>query len=238
MLIRRKPSTTLLSLLVALFIVTSFLASAQAVPQVLVVQEVEVSPEEVEIGETITVEAKIRNKGKDTTTCKVTAYVGEFLVEELNGITIPPRDSFSLLFTIDTSSLEEGAYVIDIAVEQAESEEEVFDLGTIAVWQEFVEQETTEQETTETEALEQDPTAPETTEQEIDASSNMLYLLLCLPAGAAAAFLVWRRRRKSGMEDEMAEELLPKLLEKTLNLEGKAETVANENSAYDKSYIR
>jgi len=66
----------------------------------------------------------------------------------------------------------------------------------------------------------------------------MLYLLLCLPVGAVAAFLVWRRRRNGGMEDEMADELLPKLLEKTLNLEGKAEKGANENSVYDKSYIR
>jgi len=238
MQIQKKHSSTLISILVTLVIVTSILASAQALPQILVVQEVEVSPEEVKIGEVVTVEAKIRNKGKNTTTCNVNAYVGEFLVEELNGITIPPRDSFSLLFTIDTSSLEEGAYVIDITVEQAESEEEVFDLGTIAVWQEFVEQETIDQETPEQETIDQDPSAPETTEQEIDAGFNMLYLLLCLPVGAVAAFLVWRRRRNGGMEDEMADELLPKLLEKTLNLEGKAEKGANENSVYDKSYIR
>ena len=227
MLIQRKHSSTLISLLVALVIVTSVLVCAQAVPQKLVVQKMEVSPNEVSIGEVVTVEAEIRNKGKNTTTCNVIAYVGEFPVEELDGITIPPRDSFSLLFTIDTSALQEGAYVIDIVVEQAESEEEVFDLGTLAVWQEFVEQETIEQETIE----------PETTEQEINASSNMLYLLLVFPAGAAVAFLVWRSRRNNKIDDEMAGELLPKLLKETLDLEGKGKA-EDKNSSYDKSYIR
>ena len=238
MLIQRKHSSTLISLLVALVIVTSVLVCAQAVPQKLVVQKMEVSPNEVSIGEVVTVEAEIRNKGKNTTTCNVIAYVGEFPVEELDGITIPPRDSFSLLFTIDTSALQEGAYVIDIVVEQAESEEEVFDLGTLAVWQEFVEPETIEQETIEQETIEQETIEPETTEQEINASSNMLYLLLVFPAGAAVAFLVWRSRRNNKIDDEMAGELLPKLLKETLDVGGKAEAGENKNSPFDKSYIR
>ena len=191
MLIQRKHSLTLLSLLIAIIIFTSVLVGARAAPQELVVQKVTVSPKVVKIGETVTVEAEIRNKGKNTTTCNIIAYVGEYLVEEFNGITIPARDSFSLLFTIDTSFLEWGDYVIDVVVEQAESEE-VFDLETISVWQEFV-----EEEPTETETPEQEPTETETAEQEIGAGFDMFYLLLGLPAGAAVTFFVWRWRRTS-----------------------------------------
>ena len=67
MLIQRKHSSTILSLLVAIIIFTSVLIGAQAAPQELVVQKVAVSPNEVTIGEVVTVEAKIRNKGKNTT---------------------------------------------------------------------------------------------------------------------------------------------------------------------------
>jgi hypothetical protein len=218
-LIQRKCSLTLFAVLIVFVIATSSLVSAGTSPHKLTLQNIKISPKVARIGENVRVEADIRNIGKNTTVCDVTAFVGESVVEEFKGITIPSHDSHFLLFTINTSSLPEGEYSVDIVVEEASSEEAIFDLGTIAI-----EQTTQEQATG---------------EQESYAGLNVLYLLAVFPLGAIVAFVVWKRRRSSAHAEESPEDLLPNLLNEVLNFEENVEKGAEKTTASDdKSYIR
>ena len=218
-LIQRKCSLTLFAVLIAFVIATPSLVSAGAPSQQLTLQNIKISPKIAEIGENVRVEAYIRNVGRNTTVCDITAFVGESVVEEFKGISIPSHDSYFLLFRINTSALPEGEYSVDIVVEEASSEEAIFDLGTMTI------EETTQEQTT--------------GEQASYAGLNMLYLLAVLPLGAAVAFVVWKRRRNSAHEEEMPEKLLPNLLNEVLNFEEKVEKGAEKTTASDdKSYIR
>jgi hypothetical protein len=224
-LIRRKCSLSLFAVLVVLVIATSSLVSAGTPTHQLTVQNMKISPEVARIGENVRVEANIRNIGKNTTICDVTAFIGESVVKEFEGITISPHDSYFLRFTINTSSLPEGEYSVDMVVEEASSEEAIFDLGTIAVEQATPEQATPEQTTK---------------EQESYAGSNMLYLLAGFPLGATVGFVVWKRRRNSAQGEKSPENLLPNLLNEVLNFEENVEKGAEQKktSSDSKNYIR
>jgi hypothetical protein len=214
-------SLTLLSLLVAIVIVTSILDSARGASDGLVIQNVEISPRVAKIGENVTVNAKIRNTGKNTTNCNITTYVGKSVVEELKEITISPQNTIPLMFTVNTNSLQEGNYAIETIIEQTLNEQAIFDLGTITVAQESY-------------ALGQGAKAIGG-----EASFNMLYLLPVFPVGAVVSFFALKRRRSKRKEDKLSEDLLPNLLNEVLNFEGKVETgvVKNKKSSNDKSYV-
>jgi len=234
-LIQRKRSLTLLTVLIAFIIATPSLVSAGAPSHKLTLQNIKISPKIAKIGENVRVEADIRNIGKNTTVCDVTAFVGESVIEEFKGISISSHDSHSLLFTIDTSSLPEGKYSVDMVVQEASSEEATFDLGTIAI-----EQTTQEQPAPEQTIPEQTTPEQTTGQQESYAGLNVLYLLAVFPLGAAVAFVAWKRQRKSAQGEESPEKLLPNLLNEVLNFEENVEKGAEKTtaSADSKNYIR
>jgi len=198
---------------------SSSLVSAGAPTHKLVVQNMDISPKVAKIGENVRVKANIRNNGNTATTCNVKALIAESTVEELKEITIPPQDTFCLMFTVNTSSLAEGKYPLDIIIEEATSEQTVIQSGTIVVNQENSEQNNSQLENS--------------------SALNMLYLLPIIPIGAVVSFVVWKRRRNNSHEDEMPKDLLPNLLNEVLNFEEKVDAGAAEtkNSSNDKSYV-
>jgi hypothetical protein len=115
-----------------------------------------------------------------------------------------------LLFTVNTSSLIEGKYPLEMVIEQSPNEQDLFDLGTIAI------------------------------EQISYAHSNILYLLPIFPIGAVVSFFVWKKRRNKRKDDKLSEDLMPELVDEIMKFEEKVETeaVKNKNSPDDKSYIR
>ena len=213
--IQRKCSSTLLSLLVAILIVISILDSAGAATHNFVVHSVEISPKVARNGENVRVKADLRNLENKTKKCYITASVGESVIEELKEITLSPRDTITLLFTVNTSALPQGNNAIDLVVEQPTSEPEIFDLGNIVVAQEKL-------------------------EQESYAGFNLLYLVPILPVGAVVSFFVWKKVRKKRKEQKLPDNLLPNLLNEVLNFEENVEKGAEQKKlpSDDKSYIR
>lgn len=215
MLIQRKCLLTLLSVLIVAVIASSSMVSSGASTQKIIVQNIELSPKVANIGENVRVKANIRNTGKNSTTFNVKAFVGASAVEEFKDVTISPQDTFSLMFTVNTSSLSEGKYPVEILVEESAIEQQkVFDLGTIAVGQ-------------------------ENSELENSAGLNMLYMLPVVPIVAVVCFVVWKRRRNTSQEDKMPKDLLPNLLNEVLNFEEKVDAGVAEtkNSSNDKGYV-
>ncbi len=218
--LKGKLSITLLSLLVFLIIAYSILDSAMGYNDKLVVQNVDISPRIAKIGESVRVKANMRNAGKSTKNCDIKALVCESVVEEFKGIIISPGETVSLLFAVNTSSLNEGSNPVDIIVEDESSQPTIFDLGTIQVQQEDVQRGGG------------DPV--------ISGGFNMLYLLAIFPLGATVAFFVWKRRSSKNQEDKMSKDLLPNLLNEVLNFEENMEAGAGKtkNSSSDTSYVR
>lgn len=209
MLIQRKCSITLLSLLAAIVITTSILDSAGAATHRFVVQNVKISPRFAKIGENVRVKANIRNNGNTTKNCNIKTFVGDSVIEEIEEISISPQETFPLLFTVNTSSLTMGKYPIEMIIEDAQNEQSLFDLGTIAI------------------------------EQESHASFNMLYLLPVFPIGAIVSFFVWKKvrsRKDDKLPNDLMPDLLNEIMNFEENVETGA--VKNKNSSDDRSYVR
>lgn len=213
--LKSQPSLTLLSLLVALVIAASVSNCVMGARDKLLVQNVEISPRVAKVGESVGIKANIKNAGKFTKKCCVRAYVGESVVEEFEGITIPPGDIVPLMFSVNTSSLNEGTNPVGMVIEEESNEQEIFDLGNIQV-------------------------QPEKAEQVISGGFNMLYLLPIFPLGAVVSFFVWKKRSRKKQEDEMSKDLLPNLLNEVLNFEEnvKAGAAKSKDSSVDTSYVR
>lgn len=215
MLIQTKLSRTVLSLFVAIVIVTSILATVKGAKDGFIVQNVEISPKVAANGEDVRVKANLRNMENKTKSCCITAFIGESIVEEPKEITFSPQETISLRFTVNTSALPEGQNSIDLVVEQPKNEQEIYDLGNIVVAQRNV-------------------------EPESFAISNVLYLIPILLIGAVVSFLVWNRKRKKINEQKLPEDLLPNLLNEVLNFEEKMEAGVEKTKSPsdDKNYIR
>ena len=215
MLIRTKLSRTVLSLFVAIVIVTSILATVKGAKEGFIVQNVEISPKVAATGEDVRVKANLRNMENKTKSCCITAFIGESIVEEPKEITFSPQETIALLFTVNTSALPEGQNSIDLVVEQPTNEQEIYDLGNIVVAQRNV-------------------------EPESFAISNVLYLIPIFLIGAVVSFLVWNRKRKKINEQKLPEDLLPNLLNEVLNFEEKMEAGVEKTKSPsdDKNYIR
>jgi len=215
MLIQTKLSRTVLSLFVAIVIVTSILATVKGAKDGFIVQNVEISPKVAANGEDVRVKANLRNMENKTKNCCITAFIGESIVEEPKEITFSPQETISLRFTVNTSALPEGQNSIDLVVEQPKNEQEIYDLGNIVVAQRNV-------------------------EPESFAISNVLYLIPILLIGAVVSFLVWNRKRKKINEQKLPEDLLPNLLNEVLNFEEKMEAGVEKTKSPsdDKNYIR
>ena len=220
LLTKNKQSLSLLSLLFAIVVVSSVLDCAICQPDKIQVQNVEISPKIAEIGQNVRVTANIRNFGKQKKTCDVKACFGDYVVEELNEITIPPQDNYAFMFSVNTSSLSEGKYPVEVIIEEETNEQNAFDLGIVSVGQEIPGQ--------------------EVSDQEISAGTDLLYLIPIIPIGAVVSFVVWKKRKRNEEEDKTTKEMLPELLNEVLNFEEKGEGKAakNSNSSGGKEYIR
>jgi len=220
--IRGKPSLTLLSLLVTIVIGASLFEYALSAPDEsgkLLVQNVEISPKVAKAGESVRVKANLKNIGKSTKNCNAKALVGESVIEEFKEITIPPGGTVPLMFTLNSSSLNEGSHAVELLIEES-SEQEIFDLGTIEVTPENVKQENGLQENS--------------------VGFNMLYLLPVIPIIAVIAFIVWKRRKSDMPEEKMSKDLLPNLLNEVLNFEENVENgvAKNTDESKSQSYVR
>ena len=225
--VNSKLSRKLLSVLIAIVIIASFLNCAMAAPKKLVVQNVEIYPKVVKLGENVRVKAKLRNTGRNTIKGNAKALVGESVVEEFEEITIPPQDTVPLLFTVNTSSLYEGDYVVDLVVEhasseQSSSEESIFDLGTLTI---------------DSENAEPGSSGMETVEQDGYAGFGVLCLLSVFPVGGVVSFFVWKRQRGKSKEAKLSEDLLPNLLNEVLNFEENVETASKNKIPADRNYV-
>lgn len=220
MLTKNKHSLSLLSLLFVIIIVSSVLDCAICQPDKIEILNVEISPKVVEIGQDVRVTANIKNFGKQKKTCDVKACFGDCVVKELNGITIPPQDNYVFMFSVNTSSLSEGKYPVEVIIEEETNEQNAFDLGIVSVGQEIPGQ--------------------EVSNQEISAGTDLLYLIPIIPIGAVVSFVVWKKRKNNQEEDKTTKEMLPELLNEVLNYEEKVEGKAakNSNSSDGKEYIR
>jgi hypothetical protein len=230
-LVKKKFALTLSCLLFAMIIATSVLDSAGAATNRLVVQNVNISPRFAKIGENVQVKASIRNNEHETKNCHVKTFLGDSVIEEIKEISISPQDTFPLLFTIETSSLTQGEYPIEMVIEEAPNEQSLFSLGTLTV----------EQETpvpTSTPSSTNSP-APSQEPQSASFDSNLIYLVPVIPVAAVVSFFVWKKEREKRKEQKMPEGLLPNLLNEVLNFEEKVETGVekSKNSSNDKSYI-
>jgi hypothetical protein len=220
MLTKNKHSLSLLSLLFVIIVISSVLDCAICQPDKIEILNVEISPKVAEIGQNVKVTANIRNFGKQKKTCDVKACFGDYVVEELNGITIPPQDNYALMFSMNTSSLSEGKYPVEVIIEEETDGQKTFDLGIVSVGQEIV--------------------GEEVSDQEISAGTDLLYLIPIVPIGAVVSFVVWKKRKSNEEEDKTTKEMLPELLNEVLNFEEKVEGKAaqNSNSSCGKEYIR
>ena len=215
--IKGKPSLTLLSLLVVIVIGVSLFECATCAPnksEKLLVQNVEISPKVASPGESVRVKANLKNIGKSTKNCYAKAFVGEFVIEEFEEITIEPGETIPLMFTLNSSFLNEGSNAVDLLIEES-SEQEIFDLGNIEV-------------------------TPENVEQENSVGFNMLYLLPLIPVTAVIAFILCKRRKSDIPEEKMSKDLLPNLLNEVLNFEENGENgVAKDTDpSKSQSYVR
>jgi hypothetical protein len=213
--IKTKLSRILLSLLIAAVIATSILNDADGARDGFAVQNVEISPKVARNGENVRVKANLRNLENKTKSCCVTAFVENSVVEEIEEITFSPRETISLLFTVNTTSLQQGSHSVKLVVEQSMNNQDILDLGTIVVQQEI-------------------------SRQESNIGFNMLYLLPVLPVGVVGSFFLWKWIRNKRKGEKLPENLLPNLLNEVLNFEGNMEKEAgkNKNPSDDKSYIR
>ena len=220
MLTKNKHSLSLLSLLFVIIVISSVLNCATCELDKIVVQNVEISPKVVEIGQNVKVSANIKNIGKNKKICDVKACIGDCVVKELKGITIPAQDDYGFMFSMNTSSLSEGKYPVEVIIEEETNEQNAFDLGIVSVGQEIPGQ--------------------EVLDQEISTGSDMLYLIPIIPIGAVVSFVVWKKRKSNEKEEKMTKEMLPELLNEVLNFEEKVEGKAAENSnpSGGKEYIR
>ena len=220
MLTKNKHSMFLLSCLFVIVFISSVLNIAICGPDRWVVQNKEISPKVAEIGQSVRVSANIRNVGRDKKTCNIRAYVGDCFVEEFKGITILPQDDYGFMFSVNTSSLFEGEYPVEVVIEEESNEQNAFDLGTVAIGQEIPGQ--------------------DVSDQEISAGTDMMFLIPIIPIGAVVSFVVWKKRKSNKEEDKVTKEMLPELLNEVLNFEEKVEGAAdkNSNSSSDKDYIR
>lgn len=215
MLAKKKHSLSLLSLLFVIIVVSSILDCAICQPNKILVNNVEISPKNAEIGQNVRVSAQLKNVGKDKKTCKIKACFGECVVEEFEEITIPPQDEYDFMFSVNTSSLSEGKYPVEVIVEEETNEQNVYDLGIVDVGQEIP--------------------GPD-----VSAGTNMLYLVPVIPIGAVVSFVVWKKRKSNEKEEKTTKEILPELLNEVLNFEEKVEGEAakNSNPSGGKEYIR
>jgi len=215
MLTKKKNSLSLLSLLFVIIVVSSILDCAICAPDKIEILNVEISPKTVEIGQKVRVTANIKNFGKEKKTCDVKACFGDCVVEELNGITIPPQDIYAFMFSVNTSSLSEGKYPVEVIIEEETEEQNAFELGIVSVGQEIP-------------------------GQEVSAGTDMLYLVPVIPIGAVVSFVVWKKRKSNEKEEKTTKEILPELLNEVLNFEEKVEGEAakNSNPSGGKEYIR
>ena len=222
MKIKSKRSLTLLSLLIFIVIYTSIFECALCAPnksEKILVQNVEISPKIATTGESVRVKANLKNIGKSTKQCNAKAFVGESVIEEFKEITIAPGETVPLMFTLNSSSLNEGSNAVDLLIEES-SEQEIFDLGSIEVTPETVEQENGVQENS--------------------VGFNMLYILPVIPVIAVIAFIVWKRRKSDIPEENMSKDLLPDLLNEVLNFEENVENgvAKNTDPSKSQSYVR
>ena len=220
MLAKKKHSLSLLSLLFVIVVVSSILNCAICGPDKILVLNVEISPKIAEIGQNVRVSAQLKNIGRDQKTCKIKACFGECVVEEFEEITIPPQDEYDFMFSVNTSSLSEGKYPVEVIVEEETNEQNVYDLGIVDVGQEIP--------------------GPDVSDQAISAGTNMLYLVPVIPIGAVVSFVVWKKRKSNEKEEKTTKEILPELLNEVLNFEEKVEGEAakNSNPSGGKEYIR
>ena len=124
------------------------------------------------------------------------------------------------MFSVNTSSLSEGKYPVEVIVEEETNEQNVYDLGIVDIGQEIP--------------------GPDVSDQEISAGTNMLYLVPVIPIGAVVSFVVWKKRKSNEKEEKTTKEILPELLNEVLNFEEKVEGEAakNSNPSGGKEYIR
>lgn len=222
MKIKGSHSLTALSLLVVIVIGASIIDCALCAPDKsdkLLVQNVEISPKMTKAGESVRVRANLRNIGKSTKICNAKVFVGESVIEEFNEITIEPDETVPIMFTLNSSSLNEGSNAVDLLIEGS-SEQEIFDLGNIEVTPKNVQQENGLQENS--------------------VGFNMFYLLPIIPIIAVIAFIVWKRRKSDIPEEKMSKDLLPNLLNEVLNFEENVENGVSKNTDASKSesYVR
>jgi len=103
------PVTNTITALVAHF--TAFGATFIPAPAAFSLSGLEVSPAEVEIGDTITISAVVENTGEKEGTCEVTLKVNDE-VEETKNVALEPGASETVTFT--TSRDVAGSYSVDV----------------------------------------------------------------------------------------------------------------------------
>lgn len=196
-------------LLVGIVMIAFSLKSVRAESFGLVVQDVEISPVVAKIGEPVGIGVTIKNIRKNTTSCNVTVFCGDCVVEEVQEIMVDSQTSVPLFFELNTSLMSAGVYSIGILVEETSGQEKISDLGTITI------------------ESEPSSTSP--------AYSALPYLLPVVPAGAAASILVKRKRSNKSQDPVVPKRqnaCMPHILNEILKFEEKVETEISDDKKY------
>jgi hypothetical protein len=98
----------------------------------LLVQHVEINPKVAELGETVSIEFDIKNTEKNITSCTVSAFCRDCILETQE-ITVGAKSSTTLFFELDTSCMGTGVYSIEALIEIPSGGQKTFNLGSIPI---------------------------------------------------------------------------------------------------------
>lgn len=232
---RLRRLRTLFYLLAGVAMTAFFFNSVRGEPFGLVMQDAEVSPRIAKIGEIVSIGVTTKNVGNNATRCNVTAFCGDCIVgvQEIN---VVAKSSLPLIFQFNTSLISAGVYSIEILVEKPSGQQKIFDLGTITLDQDGL----TPPDVPEPPTIpidQPDLTIPDGMEPKpsptTPVSSNLLYLLPVVPAGAVASIVVLRKQRKKSQDPVVPNVELPNILNEILKFEDKVEEgISDEEKKY------
>jgi hypothetical protein len=111
----------------------------------LLVQHVEINPKVAELGETVSIEFDIKNTEKNITSCTVSAFCRDCILETQE-ITVGAKSSITLFFELDTSCMGTGVYSIETLIEISSGGQKTFNLGNIPIEENTTEDDNTTEE--------------------------------------------------------------------------------------------
>jgi hypothetical protein len=98
----------------------------------LLVQNIDINPKSVILGDNVTIKFDIKNNDNNTVSCLVTSYCGGSCIDTQE-VTIPSRSESPLFFKLNTTTLNTGNYSIESLIQISVDQQKMFNLGNIQV---------------------------------------------------------------------------------------------------------